>query len=320
MAKRTFLKRFLKNFKNKNDSLVSSLPKVRGVLLFNEPLSKKNWFGVGGAADVYFEPADIDDLKTMILNLKSVPITLLGAGSNVLIRDGGIPGVTIKLGKAFSKIEVVEDDKLIVKAGALVMDVSRVAQKNSISGFEFLCGIPGSLGGGIRMNAGAYGSSLFDVLEKLTVLTKEGHIKEFQKDELLDAFSYRCCHLPSDWIFLEAVLKGKKETDNQLITERMNLNKQKRDAGQPKGVRTAGSTFKNPQGLSAWQLIEKSGMKNAKVGGAVVSDKHANFLINTGKATAKDIETLGEKIRQVVLEKEGVSLEWEVKKLGVEDE
>ena len=320
MAKRTFLKRFLKNFKNKNDSLVPSLPKVRGVLLFNEPLSKKNWFGVGGAADVYFEPADIDDLKTMILNLKSVPITLLGAGSNVLIRDGGIPGVTIKLGKAFSKIEVVEDDKLIVKAGALVMDVSRVAQKNSISGFEFLCGIPGSLGGGIRMNAGAYGSSLFDVLEKLTVLTKEGHIKEFQKDELLDAFSYRCCHLPSDWIFLEAVLKGKKETDNQLITERMNLNKQKRDAGQPKGVRTAGSTFKNPQGLSAWQLIEKSGMKNAKVGGAVVSDKHANFLINTGKATAKDIETLGEKIRQVVLEKEGVSLEWEVKKLGVEDE
>ena len=320
MAKRTFLKRFLKNFKNKNDSLVSSLPKVRGVLLFNEPLSKKNWFGVGGAADVYFEPADIDDLKTMILNLKSVPITLLGAGSNVLIRDGGIPGLTIKLGKAFSKIEVVEDDKLIVKAGALVMDVSRVAQKNSISGFEFLCGIPGSLGGGIRMNAGAYGSSLFDVLEKLTVLTKEGHIKEFQKDELLDAFSYRCCHLPSDWIFLEAVLKGKKETDNQLITERMNLNKQKRDAGQPKGVRTAGSTFKNPQGLSAWQLIEKSGMKNAKVGGAVVSDKHANFLINTGKATAKDIETLGEKIRQVVLEKEGVSLEWEVKKLGVEDE
>ena len=320
MAKRTFLKRFLKNFKNKNDSLVSSLPKVRGVLLFNEPLSKKNWFGVGGAADVYFEPADIDDLKTMILNLKSVPITLLGAGSNVLIRDGGIPGVTIKLGKAFSKIDVVEDDKLIVKAGALVMDVSRVAQKNSISGFEFLCGIPGSLGGGIRMNAGAYGSSLFDVLEKLTVLTKEGHIKEFQKDELLDAFSYRCCHLPSDWIFLEAVLKGKKETDNQLITERMNLNKQKRDAGQPKGVRTAGSTFKNPQGLSAWQLIEKSGMKNAKVGGAVVSDKHANFLINTGKATAKDIETLGEKIRQVVLEKEGVSLEWEVKKLGVEDE
>lgn len=320
MAKRTFLKRFLKNFKNKNDTLVSSLPKVRGVLLFNEPLSKKNWFGVGGAADVYFEPADIDDLKTMILNLKSVPITLLGAGSNVLIRDGGIPGVTIKLGKAFSKIEVVEDDKLIVKAGALVMDVSRVAQKNSISGFEFLCGIPGSLGGGIRMNAGAYGSSLFDVLEKLTVLTKEGHIKEFQKDELLDAFSYRCCHLPSDWIFLEAVLKGKKETDNQLITERMNLNKQKREAGQPKGVRTAGSTFKNPQGLSAWQLIEKSGMKNAKVGGAVVSDKHANFLINTGKATAKDIETLGEKIRQVVLEKEGVSLEWEVKKLGVEDE
>ena len=320
MLKQSFLKHFLKKFKNKNESLVSSLPKVRGVLLFNEPLSKKNWFGVGGPAEVYFEPADIDDLKEMIVNLKAVPITLLGAGSNVLIRDGGIPGLTIRLGKSFSAIEVVDDDKILVKAGALVMEVSRVAQKHAISGFEFLCGIPGSLGGGIRMNAGAYGSSLFDVLEKLTVLTKEGHIKEFQKEELLDAFSYRCCHLPTDWIFLEAVLKGKKEADNQLITERMNLNKQKREAGQPKGVRTAGSTFKNPEGLSAWKLIEQSGMKNAKVGGAVVSDKHANFLINTGKATAKDIETLGEKIRQTVFEKEGVSLEWEVKKLGVEDE
>ncbi|MBO7243735.1 MAG: UDP-N-acetylmuramate dehydrogenase [Alphaproteobacteria bacterium] len=320
MAEHFFLKRVLKNFKKKNDSLIASLPKVRGVLLFNEPLSKKNWFGVGGPAEVYFEPADTDDLKVMISNLKSVPITILGAGSNVLIRDGGIPGVTIRLGKSFSTIELIGEDKFRVKAGALVMEISRMAQKNSISGFEFLCGIPGSLGGGIRMNAGAYGSSLFDVLESITVLTKEGHVKEFQKEELFDAFSYRCCHLPSDWIFLEAVLKGKKETDSQIITERMNLNKQKREAGQPKGVRTAGSTFKNPQGLSAWQLIEKSGMKNAKVGGAVVSDKHANFLINTGKATAKDIETLGEKIRQKVFEKEGVSLEWEVKKLGVEDE
>lgn len=319
MLKNAFFKRFFKTFKNEKELLIPSLPKVRGKLLFNEPLSKKNWFGVGGPAQVYFEPEDVEDLKEMVSNLKSVPLTVLGAGSNVLIRDGGIPGVTVRLGKSFSNIDVNEN-KITAKAGALVMDISRVAQKNSISGFEFLCGIPGSLGGGIRMNAGAYGSSLFDVIENITILTKEGHVKTFQKEELLEAFSYRCCHLPSDWIFLEAVLKGKKEADNQVISERMQLNKQKRDAGQPKGVKTAGSTFKNPQGLSAWQLIEKSGMRNAREGGAVVSDKHANFLINTGKATAKDIETLGEKIRQVVFEKEGVSLEWEVKKLGVEDD
>lgn len=319
MSKKLFLKRFFKSLKNEKELLLPSLPKVRGKLLFNEPLSKKNWFGVGGAAQVYFEPADVEDLKDMVSNLKSIPLTVLGAGSNVLIRDGGIPGVTIRLGRAFSTIDVLED-QIIAKAGALVMDISRVAQKNSISGFEFLCGIPGSLGGGIRMNAGAHGSSLFNILESITVLTKEGHVKTFKKEELMDAFSYRCCHLPSDWIFLEAVLKGKKELDAQVISERMLLNKQKRDAAQPKGVKTAGSTFKNPEGISAWQLIEKSGMKNAKVGGAAVSEKHANFLINTGRATAKDIETLGEKIRQVVLEKEGVSLEWEVKKLGVEDE
>ena len=319
MTRHSFFKRFVKMLKKEKELLEDSLPRVRGKLLFNEPLSKKNWFGVGGAAQVYFEPADIDDLKHMILNLKSVPITILGAGSNVLIRDGGIPGLTIRLGKAFSTVDVNEDT-LICKAGALVMDVSRIAEKNAISGFEFLCGIPGTVGGAIRMNAGAYGYSLFDILESITVLTKEGQVKEFQKDELTEAFVYRNCHLPSDWIFLQAVLKGKKETDSQLISERMLLNKQKREAGQPKGVRTAGSTFKNPQGLSAWQLIEKAGMKNAKVGGACVSDKHANFLINTGKATAKDIETLGEKIRQAVLEKEGISLEWEVKKLGVEDE
>ena len=183
MAKKSFLKRFLTVFQNKNELFLSSLPKVRGKLLLNEPLSKKNWFGVGGPAQVYFEPSDVEDLKTMILNVKSVPVTILGAGSNVLIRDGGIPGVTIRLGKSFSGIEV-EENKIIAKAGALVMDISRIAQKNSISGFEFLCGIPGTLGGGIRMNAGAYGSSLFSILESITVLTKEGHVKTFQKEVL----------------------------------------------------------------------------------------------------------------------------------------
>lgn len=305
--------------KNKFPSIEKSLPAVRGKLLFNEPLSKKNWFGVGGSAQVYFEPQDIEDLKSFINQINGIPITVLGAGSNVLIRDGGIPGITIRLGKNFSKIEV-EDNKLICKAGALVMEVSRTAEKNCISGFEFLCGIPGSVGGGIRMNAGAYGASIHESLIALTVLTKEGQVQVLEKDELKEAFAYRKCYLPNEWIFLEAIFEGKKETDNLVIHQKMQANKQKREAGQPIGVRTAGSTFKNPEGIPAWQLIERAGMKNAKVGGACVSSKHANFLINTGKATAKDIETLGEKIRQTVLEKEGIALEWEVRKLGVDDE
>lgn len=315
-------KSFFNRFFGKNKDfpqLEKSMPTVRGKLLFNEPLSKKNWFGVGGPAQVYFEPADLEDLKSFVSQVKGIPLTVLGAGSNVLIRDGGIPGITLRLGKAFSTI-FVEEDKIICKAGALVMEVSRIAEKNLISGFEFLCGIPGSVGGGIRMNAGAYGSSIHDILESLTILTKEGQVQTLEKEELTDAFSYRKCYLPNEWIFLEAVFKGKKETDNLVIHQKMQANKQKREAGQPIGVRTAGSTFKNPEGIPAWQLIERAGMRNAKIGGACVSSKHANFLINTGKATARDIEKLGEEIRKKVLEKEGVSLEWEVRKLGVDND
>ena len=319
MGKLTFFKVFFDKFKKRFPDLEKSLPNVRGKLLFNEPLAKKNWFGVGGMAQIYFEPADMDDLRSFIKQTKGVPLTVLGAGSNVLIRDGGIPGITLRLGKAFSSIDVT-NDTLICKGAALVMEVSRVAEKNAISGFEFLCGIPGTVGGGIRMNAGAYGSSVHEILESLTVLTKEGDVQVLSKEELTDAFSYRRCHLPTEWIFLEAVFRGKKEKDSLVIQQKMMTNKQKREAGQPIGVRTAGSTFKNPDGIPAWQLIEKAGMKNAKVGGACVSSKHANFLINTGKATAKDIEELGELIRKKVLEKEGVSLEWEVRKLGVEEE
>ena len=317
--KKGFFNRFFGKSKNEFPQIEKALPKVRGKLLFNEPLSKKNWFGVGGPAQVYFEPADIDDLKFFVAHDKGIPLTILGAGSNVLIRDGGIPGITIRLGKAFSAIDV-EEDKLICKAGALVMEVSRVAERNLISGFEFLCGIPGSIGGGVRMNAGAYGSSLHERLETLTILTKEGQVQTLEKEELVDAFAYRKCYLPNEWIFLEAVLKGKKEADGLVIRQKIQANKQKREDGQPIGVRTAGSTFKNPEGIPAWKLIEKAGMKNAKVGGACVSSKHANFLINTGKATAKDIEDLGEHIRKTVLEKEGVSLEWEVRKLGVDND
>lgn len=304
-------------FQNQLCGLIQTLPKVRGYLVQNEPMTKKNWFGVGGPAQVYFEPADTDDLIQMVRGMPAVPLTVIGAGSNVLIRDGGIPGITIHLGKAFSNI-CVDGDKLICGAGAFVMEIARKAEKNLLSGFEFLCGIPGTVGGGIRMNAGAYGSSLSECLISLTVITKEGKVRTLEMDELKDSFAYRNCYLPMEWIFLKAVFRGKKEPDSVLITQRMQENRAKREIRQPIGVRTAGSTFKNPEGIPAWQLIEKAGMRGARVGGAVVSDKHANFLVNTGHATARDIETLGNQIQSKVLEKEGITLEWEVKKMGVE--
>ena len=301
----------------KKENLIKRLPAVRGKMSANEPLAKKNWFGVGGAAQVYFEPADVADLALMIREMPPVPLTILGAGSNVLIRDGGIPGITVHLGAPFSQINI-QDNQLICGAGAKVMDVSRIAEKNNLSGFEFLCGIPGSVGGAVRMNAGAYGEQIFDRLVELSIITSDGDIRTLSRDELKESFGYRTCLLPTGWIFVGVVFQGKFVADGTVISERMAQNRQKRESGQPIGVRTAGSTFKNPEGTPAWQLIDKVGMRGARYGGAEVSQKHTNFLINNGHATAKDIEILGEKIREKVLEQEGIALEWEVKKLGVD--
>lgn len=307
---------FIKPFLKKN-RLIQQMPFVRGKLTENEPLYKKNWFGVGGAAQVYFEPADVSDLAFFRQNMPSVPLQILGAGSNVLIRDGGIPGVTVHLGRAFANI-TANGDFLSCGASTGVMEVARAALKNSLSGFEFLCGIPGSVGGAVRMNAGAYGSQIQDCLHSLTVVTQEGEIRVLNTEELRNAFAYRTCLLPQQWIFVLAVFKGKKAADASVIREKIEINSQKRRQGQPAGVRTAGSAFKNPPGMSAWQLIDRAGMRGAKIGGAEVSQKHCNFLINTGHASAKDIETLGEKIREKVLQKEGIRLEWEIKRMGVE--
>ena len=307
---------FIKPFLPK-DRLIRQMPIVRGKLTENEPLHKKNWFGVGGAAQVYFEPADAADLAFFRQNIPPVPVQVLGSGSNVLIRDGGIPGITVHLGKPFQQITVTENC-LCCGAAAGVMEVARAALKNNIADFEFLCGIPGSVGGAVRMNAGAYGFEMKNCLKSLTVVTQEGEIRVLEAEELHDSFTYRKCLLPQEWIFVSAVLKGRKVKDSSVIREKMEANRQKREKGQPTGVRTAGSTFKNPEGMPAWQLIDKVGMRGAKVGGAEVSRKHCNFLINTGHATAKDIETLGEQIREKVFQKEGIQLEWEVKKIGVD--
>lgn len=308
------MKNILKKMFHKNVSIIDAMPPLKGKVLENQPLNKMNWFGVGGPAQVYVEPADLNDLIRLMQFKPQVPVTVLGGGSNLLIRDGGIVGITIHLGKEFSKI-TVKGDMIYAGAGASLMELARVAAKQNLTGFEFVCCIPGTIGGGIRMNAGAHGRSLEDVLECIQVVTGEGEYREINPKET-EVFGYRTCYLPSDWIFVGAIFKGQKG-DGAAIAEKMAVYKKQRENAQPVGVRTAGSTFKNPQGLQAWALIDKAGMRGAKVGGAVVSEKHANFLINLGHATAADIERLAEDIRTKVWEKSGVELQWEVRRVGV---
>ena len=304
----------IKRFFHRN-RLIRRLPKMKGRIAKDEPMAKKTWFGVGGPAEIYVEPADVEDLSHLIKALPDEPLTVLGAGSNVLILDGGIPGITVHLGKPFSYVRV-KGNKLICGAGATLREVAKVAEKNKIAGLEFLSGIPGSVGGAVRMNAGAFKQSLSDRMVTLKAMTGNGDISEIDPKEM-NIFEYRKCYLPEDWIFLEVVLEGKKVRNASVIRDKMVEYKKKREASQPQGVRTAGSTFKNPDGLLAWKLIDKAKLRGARIGGAVVSDKHANFLINDKGATAQDIEMLGEKIREKVHREQGVKLEWEVKKLGV---
>ncbi len=307
---------FKKIFKSK-PTLVDALPLLRGKVVANYPLNKKTWFGVGGCAEVYVEPADINDLCHLLQCMPAVPLTILGGGSNVLIRDGGIPGITVHLGKEFHTIKF-DGTTVICDGGVPLMELARAAAKQGVSGFEFLSGIPGTVGGAVRMNAGAHGRCLQDVLTSLTVITGEGEMCEIDPNET-EMFGYRKCYLPSDWIFVRAVFKGSKG-DCADIAATMATYKQQRQNNQPVGVKTAGSTFKNPQGLQAWALIDKAGFRGYRKGGAMVSDKHTNFLINLGDASAKDIEDLGEEIRQKVWNDFGVELEWEVKKMGIEKE
>lgn len=309
------MKRLLKRIFKSKTGLIDILPPLKGKVVAHQPLCKKNWFGVGGNAEVYIEPADVEDLSVLLRSVPDVPITVLGAGSNVLIRDGGILGITLHLGKGFNDV-CCEGDTITCGGGASLMQLAQRAAENAIGGFEFLSGIPGTLGGAVRTNAGAHGKSLSDVLISLTVMTKSGDVREIdpRKTEL---FGYRKCYLPTDWIFIRAVLKGKK-VNADVIYAQMADYKQQRRRNQPTGVKTAGSTFKNPQGIQAWALIDKAGFRGYRKGGAMVSNKHTNFLINLGDATAKDIEMLGEEIRQKVWNDTGIELEWEIRKIGVE--
>lgn len=299
----------------KKFNFMDYMPPVRGKIITNFPLSKLTWLGVGGPADILFEPEDKEDLMFFVEAKKNLPVTIIGGCSNLLVRDGGIPGVVVKLGKSFSNIELLEDNKIHCGCGAKNMELAQFAYEHNLSGFEFLSGIPGTLGGALRMNAGAFNSSISErVIQMEGIEPNNGQKITLTREEI--PFDYRFNALPVGWIFTDAILSGIPE-DKEKIKDKMNEFKEKRKAAQPQGVRTAGSVFKNPIGLQAWKLIEKAGCRGMRVGDAQVSEKHANFFINTGKATAMDFETLIQTVQNKVYETCNILLEPEVRCIGV---
>jgi len=300
-------------------SLIERLPAVRGRYTENGDLAKITWFRVGGPADVTFRPLDRDDLVTFLKGRPSdVPVTVIGVGSNLLVRDGGVPGVVIRLGRGFVDIQA-DGDEVVSGAAALDLNVARVALDARLTGLEFLSGIPGTIGGAVRMNAGAFGGELSDVLVCAEAVDGQGHVHQLAPADL--HLTYRHSELPDDWIVTSARLKG-RPGDASAIAARMDEIRTTREDSQPVRVRTGGSTFKNPnapeaKGRKAWQLIDAAGCRGLTRGGAMVSEKHCNFLINTGTATAADIEALGEEVRRRVFQDSGVVLEWEIQRIGV---
>lgn len=287
------------------------LQNIRGVLKENHNLANLTWFKVGGKADLFFKPADLDDLVTF-LKQYSGDINVIGAGSNVIIRDAGIEGVVIKLTQGFNDI-VMEDNRLVVGAGCLNYNLSKYCQISGISGFEFLVGIPGCIGGGVVMNAGSYGSEFKDIVEKIHIVDFQGETKVIDAQDV--EFKYRGTDLPSNIIITKVEFKI-TPGDPQEIKAKMADISQKRASTQPITEKTGGSTFANPEGIKAWQLVDKVGMRGFKIGGARISEQHCNFLINESNATASDIENLGELVRARVLEQEGIELKWEIKRIG----
>ncbi len=291
-----------------------ALPPVRGTYAQGAALKDLVWFRAGGPAEVLFRPADAEDLANFLYaRSPDIGVSVIGVGSNLLVRDGGIPGVVIRLPAAFGKI-VVEGTR--IRAGAAVLDatVARVAGDSGIGGLEFLRGVPGTVGGALRMNAGCYGREIRDIFVEATVIDGNGNKHALSASDM--GFIYRKAQVPDDFIFVEAVFEGVKD-DPAAVRARMGALVEQRESTQPVKSRTGGSTFKNPPGHKAWELIDKAGCRGLMHGAAQVSEKHCNFLINTGDATATDIETLGEDVRARVKAKFGVEMEWEIKRVGV---
>ncbi|MDC0999305.1 UDP-N-acetylmuramate dehydrogenase [Alphaproteobacteria bacterium] len=301
-------------FSSSNNALIARLPTVRGRYSENVDMSLFTWFRVGGMAEVIFRPADLEDLSGFLENKKEKsPITVIGATSNLLVRDGGIPGVVIRLGKPFSNIVPLQKS-LRVGSAALNSQVSRAALRADRTGLEFLSGIPGTIGGGLRMNAGSYGSEFKDILIEAEIMDPIGNVHVWSVDEL--GFKYRQCSVDSDWIFLSALFKAPLAEPDEIKSKIENI-RLKRIDSQPIKEKTGGSTFSNPQGHKAWQLIEAAGCRGKRLGAAMISKKHCNFLINTGKATARELEELGNLVRCRVFDNSGVKLDWEIKRIGL---
>jgi UDP-N-acetylmuramate dehydrogenase len=292
----------------------AKVPTLRGRLLSNQSLAELTWFRVGGPAQVLFMPEDEQDLAYLLANLPTdIPVTVIGLGSNLIVRDGGVPGLVIRLGRGFGDITI---DGLTLRAGAAVPDVkvARAAQEAGIAGLAFMRGVPGAVGGALRMNGGAYGRETKDALVEARAVDRAGRVHVLGNADM--GFAYRHCGAPDDYIFTQATYRGDRG-DPAAIAAEMEKITESREATQPIKSRTGGSTFKNPSGHKAWQLVDAAGCRGLRVGGAQVSEMHANFLINLGNATAADIETLGETVRKRVRENSGVELEWEIKRIGV---
>jgi UDP-N-acetylmuramate dehydrogenase len=294
--------------------LRARLPELRGRLLANQSLAEFTWFRVGGPAQVYYMPEDEDDLAYALRNLPAeIPVTVVGAGSNLIVRDGGVPGVVVRLGRGFNAVSIEQEHRIRVGTAMLDVMVARAARDAGIAGLAFYSGIPGTVGGALRMNGGAYGGETMDVLIETRGVDRQGNLRTFSNADM--DFTYRHCGVPDDVIFTQALFQGRAGEVDAISAEMAEI-KKKREASQPRN-RTGGSTFKNPPGMSAWKLVDEAGCRGLQIGQAKVSDLHSNFLISLDGATAKDIETLGETVRARVKAHSGVGLEWEIKRIGV---
>ena len=303
------------SFPDLRPEIAQRMPQVRGRLIANAPLADITWFRVGGPAQLLFTPSDEADLAYFLARLpQAIPLVVIGLGSNLLVRDGGVPGVVIRLGRGFAQIGVERGHQL--RAGAVVPDakVSRAAADAGIAGLAFYRGVPGSIGGALRMNAGAHGRETKDVLVEARAVDRAGNVHVLPRDAM--GLTYRHCGVPDDWIFTAALFQGSPGEPAQILKE-MEEVAEYREANQPIRDRTGGSTFKNPPGSSAWRLIDQAGCRGLSVGGAQVSQMHCNFLINDGSATGEDIERLGETVRRRVREAFGITLQWEIIRLGL---
>lgn len=298
----------------RNDNWRDNLPNVRGRIAFDAPLGSLTWFRVGGPAEVLFRPADEEDLASFLAGLpQEIPVTVIGVGSNLLVRDGGVPGVVIRLAGAFAGV-TIDGTRVTAGAAALDMTVAMTALECGVAGLEFLSGVPGTIGGALRMNAGAFGGEMKDVTTSARALDRLGRVHTLNIEQL--GFTYRHCAIPEDWLFLSAEMQG-RAGDKHDIAGQMTKIREAREAAQPTRARTGGSTFANPPGHKAWELIDKAGCRGLVRGGAQISEKHCNFLLNLGTATAADIEDLGEEVRRRVKETSGVDLVWEIRRIGV---